>query len=251
MAAYGSLVSLLNLFERIREYNARNRCFDDQNLMQLKSLEGKVLFLHEFLETYSSGGRREAEPLEAQIAYVILDSQDLIESRIVSLIHHQNMESSESDDQYIQNMENSESDVDLEDSESDYINVSHIADDIRALCLTSSKKADSTDDHHFSQVLQKAIQVVDLIEKEASKIAETACMRDERSRHLTDKSKSDAHDKDHAMIFGDTWIKLMDKLTWRPVALQTIAITGMGGIGRTTLARTVYDNPRTLEHFDV
>ncbi|KAL9167332.1 hypothetical protein ABFS82_05G089600 [Erythranthe guttata] len=51
--------------------------------------------------------------------------------------------------------------------------------------------------------------------------------------------------------FDDLLIEVMDKLTGQQSNLWIIPIVGMGGIGKTTLARNVYAKPLIMQHFDI
>ncbi|KAH0659000.1 hypothetical protein KY285_027550 [Solanum tuberosum] len=44
---------------------------------------------------------------------------------------------------------------------------------------------------------------------------------------------------------------IMKKLTGRTKELDVLSIFGMPGLGKTTLARKVYNNPSIVNHFDV
>ncbi|KAL0364746.1 UNVERIFIED_CONTAM: putative late blight resistance proteinR1A-4 [Sesamum angustifolium] len=64
-------------------------------------------------------------------------------------------------------------------------------------------------------------------------------------------SKQDPNPKNIIVGVGEYLIQLKDRLTGQPSnALQVIPIVGMGGIGKTTLAQNLYDDPSVISHFD-
>lgn len=50
--------------------------------------------------------------------------------------------------------------------------------------------------------------------------------------------------------FNQEWERIMDRLTGRKSNLDVVAIVGMGGVGKTTLARRAYNEPLLKDRFD-
>ncbi|KAL7115169.1 hypothetical protein ACP275_04G168400 [Erythranthe tilingii] len=62
---------------------------------------------------------------------------------------------------------------------------------------------------------------------------------------------SSSSGKSKMVGFDEELIQLLDALTGRQSSLQVIPIVGMGGIGKTTLARNLYENRLILDCFDI
>ncbi|KAM7502937.1 hypothetical protein LguiB_001841 [Lonicera macranthoides] len=63
---------------------------------------------------------------------------------------------------------------------------------------------------------------------------------------------SDASVKEEMMVgYGDEVRKLVDQLTGHQKRLEVIPIVGMPGLGKTTLARQVYNDPSVVYHFHI
>ncbi|KAL7153437.1 hypothetical protein ABFS83_04G168900 [Erythranthe nasuta] len=97
--------------------------------------------------------------------------------------------------------------------------------------------------------LQTVIEGMDFVKDKAVGFSDKRGLKDQHPTYstpaifITGKSK---------MIgFDDELTQLMERLTGQHRSLQIIPIVGMGGIGKTTLARNLYESQLIVHHFDI
>ncbi|GFP90323.1 putative late blight resistance protein homolog r1a-6 [Phtheirospermum japonicum] len=133
---------------------------------------------------------------------------------------------------------------------------SHVVDQIEASTKAHGKTISSVD---FYDGLHKVIRDLDLIKRDTASFTEKTGIRDDiddddddqllHNNYSLRKSRSSTG-KGNAVGLDDVLVEVMDKLTGHQSNLRIIPIVGMGGIGKTTLARNIYVNPVILQHFD-
>ncbi|XP_057792725.1 putative late blight resistance protein homolog R1A-10 [Salvia miltiorrhiza] len=106
------------------------------------------------------------------------------------------------------------------------------------------------------EALEKVIEEMALIEEEAKQIqARVGVQHQLHTKSTTSdssRSSSSSIPQQSSMVGADdVKLQLMDKLTSDRLHLQIIPIVGMGGSGKTTLARTIYEERLIKEHFDI
>ncbi|KAL8458537.1 hypothetical protein ACS0TY_036165 [Phlomoides rotata] len=124
---------------------------------------------------------------------------------------------------------------------------SHIFDQIHAGSKNRGKKISSID---FCVSLQSVIDEIDSIKKEVIKIKEKKGIQDQLQKNPTpssSRSSSAFMGQNPVVGFDDIKLEVMDKLIGGQLDRQIIPIVGMAGIGKTTLARTVYQNLAVVE----
>ncbi|XP_057802230.1 putative late blight resistance protein homolog R1B-23 isoform X1 [Salvia miltiorrhiza] len=275
MAAYAALVSLMHIIDTIEHHHSPPISIHKQ---QVESLTQILTSLQEFLEGYKSpvADGDEADPLEMRIADAAHAVEDVIESHIVNVIKMEFFEGCDSFSDYtdvadlleMPFAENSREEVSC-DSSSDY---SYEADPLEMPIAENSREkiflqgyvvdaahgAEEVNSReevsciNFYQDLQQVIEEMNVIKKEAMETSAEAQLQRKVSSTRAGSLTSSSTVKESMMVgFDDVQLQLLDRLTGGNRNRQIIPITGMGGIGKTTLARHIFEHALVNQHFDI
>ncbi|XP_073125241.1 putative late blight resistance protein homolog R1A-10 [Henckelia pumila] len=118
------------------------------------------------------------------------------------------------------------------------------ADQAKDIIQSHVSKKDAARDEDEFGAFQRCIDEVDSIVAEAAKMKEIP----EKEDNLPAKTSSVP--KETMVGVDQDLIQIKDRVMGDEQNLQIIPITGMGGIGKTTLARNVYEDKSTVDFFD-
>lgn len=146
-----------------------------------------------------------------------------------------------------------------QDLENQIKNVAHLAEDIietkmvdDILGISPRPLEGST---LFCEKIEELIQEFDSVKKMVTGIKETEgpkCGQRSRKSYGTSLSGLPPGGKISAVVgLEEHLIRVMEELTGQQHKRQIFPIVGMGGIGKTTLCRNVYENPLIVQHFHI
>ncbi|XP_073036463.1 putative late blight resistance protein homolog R1A-3 [Primulina eburnea] len=123
------------------------------------------------------------------------------------------------------------------------------------LILEHSEAGSERSSTLFSRNLELVIEEICSLKKDVMKIKETEgikIMEQPRKAATAGSFLRGASDGKNTMVgFDEDLNQIMETLTGDESNLQILPIVGMGGIGKTTLAKNVFDNPLIVFHFDL
>ncbi|KAK4433080.1 putative late blight resistance proteinR1B-16 [Sesamum alatum] len=231
--AYAALASLAQTIHLILLNHQRCTFFQEFN-PQIKHLLGQSTFLRDFLDDFPEG----SDGLQGRIRDVANEAEDAIEDFLSKHIHpHLNSGGRSQDVQfaYLQSGEPTAS--------GQYM-----------LPRRDQRRQDETSELY--QKLQKVTNEIDSIIQQVIKTKKRSKANDQQFSDSSSASSSSGRfaprtGKDVVVGFEEDLMTIKDRLCGQSAKLQVVPIFGMGGIGKTTLARNAYDDRLTMEHFQI
>ncbi|XP_073036549.1 putative late blight resistance protein homolog R1C-3 [Primulina eburnea] len=247
MAAYASLLSLGHILDHLIQHPPRQRAVLDE--AQIHSLLQNINFLKDFLEGFSLTRGDEIQALEEKIARSAHAAENMIGSRVVDLI----LGNAEAGSQRSSTLSRQDLPI-LRNSESERRRreiFSHFNIILKKVTLPDVPSSSTL----FSRHLEKLIEEFCSLKEDVMKIKETEGIKIvlQPRKYATGGSsvRGVSNSKNTMVGFDEDLIQIMETLTGDESNLQILSIVGMGGIGKTTLAKNVLKNPLIVNHFDL
>ncbi|KAL0402621.1 UNVERIFIED_CONTAM: putative late blight resistance proteinR1B-12 [Sesamum latifolium] len=220
--AYAALVSVAETLSLILKHHQYGVLLEKR---RLQSLRKHVMFLGAFLDDFPE----KANDLEDRIRDDANEAEDITE-----LLLFEEIRSSSSS--------GGPRSVDLSPHQSGGSNARKLHPRFRKMC----------------QQLQKVTEAVESIVEEVMGIKNSLAVQDPQLSDSSPPTSSTVpvptkkdNKKDAMVGFEEDFVAIKSRLCGESCRLEFIPIYGMGGIGKTTLARSAYGDPMIVEYFDI
>ncbi|KAL0421808.1 UNVERIFIED_CONTAM: putative late blight resistance proteinR1A-4 [Sesamum latifolium] len=251
MAAYAALLSLSQILHNLQPHDWR-RFFHDKDVL-VESLLEKVIFLQDFLEnshSHKASNFAATESLETRIRAAAYAAEDIIESHISYqlLAKHNTFWHL---DPFWKMFFRVQSVVAV----AVHVFWSPIAH-VNAVFVVAQNMIAAGRKQKWVQVIKE----MDFIIKEVVQIKNACCAGEDpwKNRNILPAATSSSsrlhlgvQGKNLVVGFDGDLVEIKTRMIGTSSNLEVVSIVGMGGIGKTTLARQVYDDRYIDSHFDI
>ncbi|XP_073159487.1 putative late blight resistance protein homolog R1A-3 isoform X1 [Henckelia pumila] len=279
--AYASLLSLGHTLGQLSQHPPRQMAVLGK--AQIDSLLDNIIFLLDFLEEFSLTRGGEIQALEEKIARSAYAAEDIIESRVVDqILPNSEAESESSFILLCQNLQKVMEEFDyvkkdvmkikqtegikiMEQPAEDIID-SRMVDQILPNSKAERRRRGIFSFLDFLNLFKKETEGIKIMQRPRKAATAGSSKRDvmkikeTQGIQILHKPRKDAtagsfirgasNNKNTMVGFDEDLNQIMETLTGDELNLQILPVVGMGGIGKTTLARNVFESPSIVHHFD-
>ncbi|KAL2490426.1 Disease resistance RPP8-like protein 3 [Abeliophyllum distichum] len=224
--AYAALLSLKHLLQHTLDHDYQYLILDEKQ--QIESLLQKLCFLQDFLDDSPQKSSETIDCLESQIRDAAYEAEDIIESHITDRVHEEI--ASERDDSFTP--------------------FCHKLDEVIEEIDSIKKRVEKIKDDDDVQDLQTRTEPSQPASSgKSSMVGLDDDVQDLQTR--TEPSQPASSGKSSMVGLDDDIMEIKVRLARGSSSIETLSVVGMGGIGKTTLTRKVYDDEKIVQYFDI